>query len=224
MTSDEFSILMRVSVAVGLLLLILALEAWKPFREKRHLSLLSQRWWHNMSFVFINTSFSLVLIRLSQWFLPLLPPLWAAHWAEMEGVGVLNWLEWQGLPAIIIAFLFLDFGIYWQHRWMHEVPFLWRLHKMHHSDEHLDLSSGLRFHPFEIGLSLIFKSILVLLVGAPAVAVIVFDIVLNGMAMFNHSNTVFPKKIEQMLRAVLVTPQMHRIHHSAEFSGNSHEL
>jgi sterol desaturase/sphingolipid hydroxylase (fatty acid hydroxylase superfamily) len=124
-----------------------------------------------------------------------------------------------GLPTLVIGvagFILLDLLIYWQHVVFHKVPVLWRLHRMHHADTELDATSGLRFHPLEIVLSLAIKAAAIIVLGVPAVAVLVFEIVLNGMALYNHSNVRLPERFERVLRWFVVTPEMHVIHHSTE--------
>lgn len=108
----------------------------------------------------------------------------------------------------------LDLAIYFQHRVFHAVPALWRLHRMHHADLDFDATTGLRFHPVEIGLSMAIKLAVVVLIGAPPVAVLVFEVILSAASIFNHSNVRLPERLYRMLRRVLVTPDMHRVHHS----------
>jgi sterol desaturase/sphingolipid hydroxylase (fatty acid hydroxylase superfamily) len=115
------------------------------------------------------------------------------------------------VPVAVIA---LDLVIYLQHVVFHAVPVLWRIHRMHHADTHLDVTTGLRFHPIEIVLSMLIKTVAILLLGAPAIAVLIFEIVLNAGAMFNHSNARLPLRIDRVLRWIVVTPDMHRVHHS----------
>ena len=116
------------------------------------------------------------------------------------------------LPVIAVCIVFLDFAIYVQHVVFHKVPVLWRLHRMHHADTDFDVTTGIRFHPIEIILSLLIKIALVLVLGIPAVAVIIFEVVLNASAMFNHANMKLPLWLDRALRAVIVTPDMHRVH------------
>lgn len=138
----------------------------------------------------------------------------AAFWAESHGVGLLPWLGVPGWVAVPLCVLLLDLLIYAQHRVFHEVPVLWRLHRMHHADPEMDATTGLRFHPLEILLSLAIKVAAVVALGAPPVAVLIFEVVLNATAMFNHAAIRLPARIEPWVRAVLVTPEMHLTHHS----------
>ena len=139
-----------------------------------------------------------------------------AFMAEERGWGLLNtWAPspWIGIP---IAVAFLDLVIYFQHVAFHAVPALWRLHRVHHSDPEVDVTTALRFHPVEILLSTGIKCAAVAAIGAPVVAVLAFELILNAMAMFNHANVALPGRLERTLRRALVTPEMHRIHHSRE--------
>lgn len=141
-----------------------------------------------------------------------------AVYCDDQQWGLFNLLNISALlPSwlmIVFSLLLLDIMIYWQHRLFHKIPLLWRLHKVHHADPHVDASTGLRFHPLEIIASIIIKMILVFLLGVPVIAVILFEILLNGFALFNHANIRLPKKIEALTRTILVTQILHRIHHS----------
>ena len=118
------------------------------------------------------------------------------------------------LISIIFSIMILDLTIYWQHVFFHKFPLLWRLHRMHHSDLDFDVSTGARFHPIEIILSMLIKITVIILLGAPPLAVLIFEILLNAMAMFNHGNIFLPPKLDALLKIFVVTPDMHRIHHS----------
>ncbi|WP_419168251.1 sterol desaturase family protein [Halobacteriovorax sp.] len=130
------------------------------------------------------------------------------------GIGLFNWLNLPENLEIILSLIFFDFFIYLQHIATHKFKFLWKFHQVHHADIDLDVSSGNRFHTIEIALSFLYKFLLILLIGPSSKAVILFEILLNSMAMFNHSNIFIPKKIDNILRCFIVTPDMHRIHHS----------
>jgi len=134
--------------------------------------------------------------------------------AEERGWGILNVIEVPGWVGFIVSVIIFDFVIYLQHILFHAVPALWRLHRMHHADLDFDVTTGLRFHPIEIVLSMGIKLALVLVLGPPAAAVLVFEVILNGTAMFNHSYIRIPIGLDRMLRWVVVTPDMHRVHHS----------
>lgn len=138
----------------------------------------------------------------------------AAVWAEKQGLGLFHLIDAPIWLAGIAAFVLLDFAVWASHVASHKIPVLWRIHRVHHADIDVDVTTGLRFHPLEIVLSMLWKAGFVIALGAPASAVLVFEIVLNGMAMFNHSNVALPVGFDRWLRAFLVTPDMHRIHHS----------
>ena len=115
---------------------------------------------------------------------------------------------------VVVSVLLLDMLIYWQHRLFHTVPFLWRFHKMHHADSHVDTTTGLRFHPVEIAISLGVKALAVAILGIPAIAIVIFEVALNGFALFNHANVRLPQKWDDRIGWVLITQRLHRIHHS----------
>jgi sterol desaturase/sphingolipid hydroxylase (fatty acid hydroxylase superfamily) len=134
--------------------------------------------------------------------------------AEARGWGLFNALDlpiWAGVPLAVMA---LDLAIYLQHVLFHAVPALWRLHRMHHADQEIDVTTGARFHPIEILLSMGIKLGVIAAVGTPAVAVLIFEVLLNATSMFNHSNVRMPARLDHVLRWIVVTPDMHRVHHS----------
>jgi len=138
----------------------------------------------------------------------------AAWWANNQSFGLFNWLGWNESVSVIIAVILLDLVVYGQHLLFHAVPWLWRLHIVHHADKEIDVSTGLRFHPLEIMLSMLIKISAVVLLGVPVLAVLMFEIILNAMAMFNHSNVRLPLRLDAILRLLVITPDIHRIHHS----------
>lgn len=140
----------------------------------------------------------------------------AAEIAESSGWGLLNILDGPRALELFLAVLFLDLAIYFQHVIIHKVPLFWRFHVVHHSDLDLDVSSGLRFHPVEILASMLYKIGIVYLLGPAPLAVLAFEAILNGMALFSHSNITLPDKMDHLCRKLIVTPDMHRIHHSIE--------
>ncbi len=196
----------RLAVFVSVFIVMMLLEVIIPHRAGKHSR--RKRWPGN-----ILTLFSGNLIL--RFFTPLLPYS-VALWAESEGwmlsgVGsVPFWLK------ILITFLVLDLWIYIQHLLLHLVPGLKDLHRMHHTDTHMDCTTALRFHPLEILFSTFYKTVLIALLGLPSLAVLIFEIILNGSAMFNHGNIEIPYNVDQLLRRVIVTPDYHRIHHSRE--------
>jgi sterol desaturase/sphingolipid hydroxylase (fatty acid hydroxylase superfamily) len=145
--------------------------------------------------------------------LPLLA-MGVAVWAEARGFGLLNLTGWPEGLRILIAVAVLDLAIWAQHLLFHKVPILWRLHRMHHADPEMDATTGLRFHPAEVLLSMVIKMAIVAALGAPPVAVLLFEVVLNAASLFNHANIRLPGYVERALRLVVVTPDLHRIHHS----------
>jgi sterol desaturase/sphingolipid hydroxylase (fatty acid hydroxylase superfamily) len=160
-----------------------------------------------------NLSIHLVNALLPRLLFPILPVGLALLWAR-KGWGLLNMIPLPEGPAILASVLALDLVIYAQHWAFHRNHLLWRLHRMHHTDLDIDLTSALRFHPLEILCSLLVKLAFVALLGPPALGVLIFEVLLNGMAMFNHGNIMIPAPVDGRLRQVLVTPDMHRVHHS----------
>ena len=169
----------------------------------------SKRWLTNLSITVVNT----ITLRALAIGLPLLA-VGAALDARQNGWGLFNQLNWPAWLEAILAILILDFAIWAQHLITHKVPLLWRLHRVHHADRDMDVTTAIRFHPVEIALSMFLKISLVYLLGPSALAVILFEILLNGTALFNHANIRVPLAIDAILRRVLVTPDMHRVHHS----------
>jgi sterol desaturase/sphingolipid hydroxylase (fatty acid hydroxylase superfamily) len=195
----------RLVAFAGVLAVMAALEALLP-RRRRSFGR-ARRWPNNLGIVVVDT----IVLRL------VFPTaaVGVALVVEARGVGLLPWL---GLPtplAVLVAIVLLDLAIYLQHVLFHAVPALWRLHRMHHADLDFDVTTGLRFHPVEILLSMVIKLMVVVALGAPAVAVLVFEVLLNATSMFNHANLRLPAWLDRTLRLVLVTPDMHRVHHSA---------
>lgn len=157
------------------------------------------------------------LVGLNSLLLPLLLPILAieaAYRSQTAQFGVFNWVELPVWFEIVLAIILLDFAIYLQHLLFHRVPLLWRLHRMHHSDQDIDVTTGARFHPIEIILSMLIKVTVVYTLGISPIAVLLFEIVLNASAMFNHSNARLPRQLDKSLRRAIVTPDMHRVHHS----------
>lgn len=180
---------------------------WERLSPSRRLSVSKPlRWGSNLGLVVLNT----VLLRAG---FPLAAVGFAAIAAE-QGWGLFNVVALPGWLAILLSVMALDLVIYWQHVMFHALPTLWRLHKVHHADRDFDVTTGLRFHPVEIFLSMGIKIAAIALLGAPPVAVLIFEVLLNATAMFNHGNVSLPRSVDRLLRWVVVTPDMHRIHHS----------
>jgi sterol desaturase/sphingolipid hydroxylase (fatty acid hydroxylase superfamily) len=180
-------------------------EALAPRRALRHGR--GRRWPHNLGLAAVNAA----LLRL----VAPSAAIAVALAAEAGGWGLLNVVALPWWAAVALAVLLLDLAVYLQHRLFHAVPVLWRLHRVHHADPDFDLTTGLRFHPLEIGLSLGIKCAAVATLGAPAAAVLIFEVVLNAAALFNHANARLPAVADRWLRRLIVTPDMHRVHHSA---------
>ncbi|GAB0058111.1 hypothetical protein SIID45300_02455 [Candidatus Magnetaquicoccaceae bacterium FCR-1] len=196
--------LLRLGVFVGVLGVI---AAWETRFPRRPRTLTRQaRWIPNLGLVVINT----MLVRM-------LFPVTAvgvAALGQTRGWGLLNQFDWPEWVEILFAVMLLDLVIYLQHVLFHALPVLWRLHMVHHADLEVDVTTGLRFHPMEILLSMGIKLAAVHAIGASPVAVLIFEVLLNGMAMFNHGNIRIPEQIDRVIRWILVTPDMHRSHHS----------
>jgi len=195
-------------VRLGVFLLVLALlAAFEMLAPRRRGEAQRwQRWPGNLGMLALDT----VLVRI------LFPTaaVGVALAAEANGVGLLNQIALPFRLAVVIAIVALDLAIYAQHRLFHAAPWLWRLHRVHHSDVAVDVTTGLRFHPAEILLSMLIKFGAVILLGAPALAVMLFEIILNATAMFSHANVRLPARADRVARRLLVTPDMHRVHHS----------
>ena len=220
----------RLGVFLGVFVLMAVLEALLPARE----AVLSRktRWLGNLSMVVMGALVSRILLPATL--------VGVSLWAQQKGIGVFNVLL-DAVPAdasssnqllnsgeplsnsstylvhiaiVTLSVLLLDMLIYWQHRLFHTVPMLWRFHKMHHADSHVDTTTGLRFHPVEIAMSLGIKAAAVVILGVPAIAIVIFEVALNGFALFNHANIRLPQKWDDRIGLVLITQRLHRIHHS----------
>ncbi len=195
-------------VRIGSFLSVLLLMAlWERMAPRRPLTVSKLcRWGGNLTIVALNT----IVARL--FFVG--GAVAVAATAQERGWGLLHLVEGPVWLETAMGLLALDFIIYWQHRLFHGVPLFWRFHMMHHSDLDLDVTSGVRFHPVEIVLSLAVKLLAIMAVGASPFAVVIFEVVLNATSLFNHSNVAMPQGLEGLLRWMVVTPDMHRIHHS----------
>ncbi|WP_137167257.1 sterol desaturase family protein [Salinimonas lutimaris] len=200
---DSHSML-RLSLFIGIFGVMALAEALWPARQAVVNKAL--RWRANLAMVVCGALVGRVVLPASV--------AGVALWAQQHSIGVLHHIAIPGWLSVVLAVLWLDLVIYWQHRLFHRIPLLWQLHKVHHADSHVDTTTGLRFHPLEIGLSLLVKSAAVLLLGAPAVAVLIFEVALNGFALFNHSNIRLPQALDDKLGRLIITQRLHRIHHS----------
>ncbi|EAT11322.1 sterol desaturase family protein [Bermanella marisrubri] len=194
----------RMSVFFGLLSFLFLVQQCFPRRPLSGSKL--YRWGNNLGLVFFNSFVMRVFIPTTT--------VAVALWVEQKQWGIFNVWQPNFALQVILSLLLLDCLIYWQHRLFHSVPVLWRLHRVHHMDQNIDVTTGSRFHPIEIALSLFIKFIAVLLFGVDAVAIILFEVILNGTAMFNHANLRLPLTFDKWLRLLIVTPDMHRVHHS----------
>lgn len=184
-----------------------AVAIWEILAPRRRQAVgRMRRWPSNLAVVVVDT----LLVRI------LLPAgaVGVAMLAEARGWGLLNVFAVPGWAAVPVALLLLDLAIYAQHVAFHAVPAFWRLHRMHHADLEFDVTTGLRFHPAEIALSMAIKCAVVVALGAPPLAVLLFEVLLNATSMFNHGNVRLPGWMDRILRWVVVTPEMHRVHHS----------
>jgi len=197
-------------IRVGSYLSVLGIMAtWEVLAPRRKLTASKLcRWGGNLTIVVLNTLIARLLFSGGV--------VAVAAMAQERGWGLLNWIEGPAWLEVGLAVVTLDFIIYCQHQVFHLVPILWRFHMMHHSDLDLDVSSGVRFHPVEMVISLMVKSAAVMALGVAPLAVVAFEIVLNATALFSHSNVKIPLRVEPFLRWFVVTPDMHRIHHSVD--------
>lgn len=203
----ENEALVRLSIFIGLFSLFALVETLKP--RKVRVQPRAGRWFTNWAMVILGSA----TMQLMAILLPLLA-VGAAYDAAQHGWGWFNHRSWPVWLEIILAILILDFAIWGQHLLTHKIPLLWRLHRVHHADRDMDVTTALRFHPLEIAISMLLKIGLVYALGPAAIAVIIFEIILNGTAMFNHANIRLPLGVDALVRQVLVTPDMHRVHHS----------
>ena len=210
MVFEQFVLAHEPAIRLGFFFGIFALVAlWELAAPRRTLSLSrALRWSSNLGLVVLNT----VLLRLV---FPL-AAVGAATFGVANGWGLLNHFAVPLALALPIAVIAMDLVIWLQHVMVHAVPALWRLHQVHHADLDFDLTTGARFHPIEIGLSMLIKFATISVLGPPVLAVLIFEIMLNASAMFNHGNIRLPADLDRILRWFVVTPDMHRVHHSVE--------
>jgi sterol desaturase/sphingolipid hydroxylase (fatty acid hydroxylase superfamily) len=207
---DEIILSNQVAIRLSSFIFIFAaMGTWEVLapRRERRLTRLS-RWPHNIGIVLVNTLVVRVLFPTAA--------VGMAFYAQARGWGLLSGVDityWILVPLCVVV---LDFAIYLQHVMFHAIPLLWRFHRMHHADLDFDVTTGARFHPVEIVLSMIIKFAVIIALGPPAVAVLAFEMILNATAMFNHSNARIALGLDGVLRWLVVTPDMHRVHHSVE--------
>ena len=210
MSFEEFLLanekVIRMSFFFGMLVLI---GLWELAAPKRALTISkSVRWINNLGLVFFNSFMLRVLFPAAA--------VGVVVFASEQGWGLFNYVEVPFWFEVVASIIIMDFVIYIQHVMVHAIPVLWRLHRLHHADLDYDVTTGARFHPIEIILSMLIKFATILLLGPAVIAVIIFEVMLNATAMFNHGNISLPKTLDKYLRLFLVTPDMHRVHHSIE--------
>ena len=194
----------RLGFFITIFLVVLILEWITPRRKLRFSR--GYRWSNNVGLLIIGIVLTRAVTPISL--------LLFANIVESHGWGILGLIELPLWVAFTVSIIMLDFGVYIQHRIFHIIPILWRLHRVHHTDLDFDVTTGLRFHPLELLVSTMFKLFLIVLIGAPVVAVLAFEIALNGMSMFSLGNFKLSDSLDRNLRRLIVTPDMHRIHHS----------
>lgn len=210
MPFHEFVLTHEMSIRLGFFFAVFAImAAWEVLSPRRRLQVSKAvRWTNNLALVFFNSA----MVRL-------VFPVAAtgmAWFAERHGWGVFNYFEAPYWLAVIASVVIMDFFIWLQHVVVHAIPLLWRLHRVHHADMDFDVTTGSRFHTLEILLSMLIKFAVILLIGPPVLAVVIFEVLLNATAMFNHSNVYIPVRLDRVLRLFVVTPDMHRVHHSID--------
>ena len=202
----EYEVTIRLAFFFGVFFIMAVWELIAPRRQLIIPKLL--RWGNNLALVFLNSFILRLLFPAAA--------VGMATFANAQGWGVFNYFEPPLYLASILSVVIMDAIIYLQHVMVHAVPALWRLHRVHHADPDFDVTTGSRFHPLEIILSMLIKFAVIIVLGPPVVAVIVFEILLNATAMFNHSNVRLNLAVDKYLRLLVVTPDMHRVHHSVE--------
>jgi len=207
---EQFVLGHEPTIRLGFFVVVFTLVAvWEVLSPRRALTLSrALRWSSNLGLVVLNTALLRLLFPIAA--------VGVAAFCAGNGWGVLNHFQlpfWLAVPLAVIA---MDFVIWLQHVMVHAVPLLWRLHQVHHADPDYDLTTGARFHPFEIALSMLIKFATITVLGPPVLAVVIFEVMLNATAMFNHGNIRLPAAVDGVLRCILVTPDMHRVHHSVE--------
>jgi sterol desaturase/sphingolipid hydroxylase (fatty acid hydroxylase superfamily) len=196
------------------LAVFVAVALWEVFAPRRKRSVArGARWPHNVGLLLVDVAIVRILAPGAA--------VAVAVAGEARGWGLLNALPLSAWIAVPLAVGLLDLAIYFQHVSFHAVPALWRLHRVHHADLDFDVTTGTRFHPIEILISTAIKCAAIAAIGAPAVAVLAFEVLLNATAMFNHANARMPGKLDRRLRWLLVTPDMHRVHHSVAYNESS---
>jgi sterol desaturase/sphingolipid hydroxylase (fatty acid hydroxylase superfamily) len=210
MSIEEFVVINEKSIRMGFFFGMLALMGiWEILAPRRALTVSKiTRWSNNLGLVFFNSFLARLVFPAAA--------VGVADFAAEQGWGLLHYYAVPYWLAVVLSIVVMDFIIYLQHVMVHAVPALWRLHRVHHADPDFDVTTGARFHPLEIILSLLIKFATIVVLGPPVVAVVIFEVLLNATAMFNHGNVRLPASLDRILRWIVVTPDMHRVHHSVE--------
>jgi sterol desaturase/sphingolipid hydroxylase (fatty acid hydroxylase superfamily) len=210
MSFDAFLLGNDPAIRLGFFLGMFALiAAWELFAPRRVLEVSKPvRWTHNISIAIINVLLVRVLFPSAA--------VGVSVFANERGIGLLNMFPIPYALAFMLSLLALDLTMYVVHLMFHAVPALWRVHRMHHADVDFDVTTGARFHPIQILLALLIKFAVIFVLGPPVMAVLVFEAVFNALSLFNHANVRIPSTVDRVLRWFLVTPDMHRVHHSIE--------
>ena len=201
---DAIPAYVRPTIFISLLVGFAIVEYLLPRRQLKPIK--TRRWITNLLIIVVDSVVVKLLFKSAA--------IGVALWAASGGYGLFNLVDAPYWMAFGVSFLVLDFSIWLTHVVSHKIPVLWKIHRMHHSDVDIDVSTGIRFHPIEIILSMCWKFFVVLLLGAPVLSVLIFEIVLNGGALFNHANIKLPQVVDRIMRLAIVTPDMHRVHHS----------
>ena len=195
---------LRLGIFIGIFVVVAFLELVLPRRPKT--GSVRQRWGTNIGILVLDILVQRVTVGAAAFA--------TALYAQQQGWGLFNYLHWPWWIEAILGFLLLDFAIYLQHVMSHALPVFWRLHQVHHADLDVDLTTGTRFHPIEIVISMVYKAGLVAALGVDPWVVVAFEATLNGSAVFTHGNIALPERLDKILRYLVCTPDMHRVHHS----------
>jgi sterol desaturase/sphingolipid hydroxylase (fatty acid hydroxylase superfamily) len=200
--------LIRLAIFASVFVLMALIELGWP--KRRLIVSKRSRWFTNIGISVVGT----FLLRLMAMLAVPIAAIAAAFYAQAHQIGLLNNVAWPYWVKVVAALLVLDLAIWVQHLASHKIPLFWRLHQVHHADRDIDVTTAVRFHPVEIALSMLWKIVVVVPLGAPPLAVFLFEVILNACAMFNHANIALPQWLDRILRLLVVTPDMHRVHHS----------
>jgi sterol desaturase/sphingolipid hydroxylase (fatty acid hydroxylase superfamily) len=210
MTLETFILANEKTIRMGFFFgMLVVMAGWEIIAPRRRLTTSKTvRWINNLGLVFFNSFILRVLFPAAA--------VGVAITAQQHGWGLFNTVDMSPWLVIAVSVVIMDFVIYVQHVMVHAIPILWRLHRVHHADPDYDVTTGARFHTLEIILSMLIKFATIVLLGPPVVAVVLFEVILNATAMFNHGNVRLPSGLDRVLRWFVVTPDMHRVHHSVE--------